>query len=163
MNIEEIWEVSRHNDYTWMLPFVLGVGALVLILVSCIRKSAVRRTLKVLFALLFTYFAMQASFAAIAEKWRIRHEWADKQNWESLTQKERDVLCADGANLTLGPVIFGGGFSFLIFGTTLVASSIFSRIVLKKRAKQEKNGIGELSQSKRAHGAPGKEIPEETD
>ena len=131
MTFEQIWESSRHNDYSWMLPSVLCVGTLVLILLNWIRKPAARRVLKVLLAITFTYLAVQASSAAIFEKWRIRYEWG-KQNRSSVTEQEDTALCADGANLLMGPFIYGGGYSFWCFGATLVGSSIIRRAISKK-------------------------------
>ena len=44
-----------------------------------------------------------------------------------LTDKERGALTVDGANLVMGPFIYGGGYSFLVFGIALLISSIVVR------------------------------------
>jgi len=89
-----------------------------------------------LFFIGFIYISLIASSAAISEKWRIRQEWG-KQNWKSLTEREQKALCADGANLVMGPFIFGGAYSFCIFGATLLVSTVCRRIILKKKSQQK--------------------------
>lgn len=131
MTLEQIWETSRHNDYSWMLPAVLCVGSTILILLNLIKKTSIRRILKVLFAIGFTYLALDASSAAIFEKWRIRQEWGE-HNRESLTEEESRVLYADGGNLVMGPFIYGGRYSVLLFGGILVASSVGRRIIRRR-------------------------------
>ncbi len=73
--------------------------------------------MKIICALVFMVVAVQASFMGINEKWRIRHEWWRQHN-DSLTERERSALVADGANLTLGPLILGGGRALLLFSIT---------------------------------------------
>lgn len=134
MTINQIWEASRNNDYSWMLPSVLCAGVFVLILLSWVKKTIIRRALRVLFALGFICLAIHASSMAIVEKWRIRQEWGEKRS--SLTEEEITKLYADGANLSIGPIIYGGGFSFLILGATLVGSSVIRIIVTRKKSQQ---------------------------
>jgi len=68
----------------------------------------------------------------IQEKWRIRHEWAE-QNSATLSDKERLALISDGANLLLGPIIYGGGYSVLVFGISLVVSSVIVREITSNK------------------------------
>lgn len=135
MTIAEIWELSRTNQYTWILPCVLFAGAIAILLSSIIKNNIARRIVKLVFVLVFTYVALEASSMAIREKWRIRHEWG-RQNEASLTDRERGALTADGANLTMGPLIYGGGYSLLIFGVALIVSSIIVKMISRKDSQQ---------------------------
>jgi TRAP-type C4-dicarboxylate transport system permease small subunit len=95
-----------------------------------------RRIAKFTLILIFTCATIWGSFMAIQEKWRIRHEWGFK-NWDSLTEKEQSKLIADGANLTMGPLIFGGGYAFLFFGIALIISSIAVKKISSKDSQKE--------------------------
>ena len=140
MTIDQIWETSRHNDYSWMLPAVLGIGATILILMNGIRKPSARRVLKILFALGLTYLTLHASSAAITEKWRIRHDWG-KQNGDTLTNEEQNALYADGANLVMGPFLYGGVYSFWLFGGILVTSAVIRKRIQRKHPNHGMKGI----------------------
>jgi hypothetical protein len=134
ITIEQIWDTSRQNDYSWILPVVLVFGVLTLALLNFIKSDLNRRIAKVILFLGFSFLALQASSAAITEKWRIRHAWGD-ENWEQLSEQEQNALMTDGANLVLGPVLEGGGYAFWLFGGVLVLSRII-RFSAKKHQTQ---------------------------
>ena len=124
--LTEIWETSRQNKYTWMLPSVLAFGFVVLVLAAWIKKSDLRRVVKIFAFLGLSYLAMEASYWQIAEKWQIRHDWGE-QNQALLSERDKNALIADGANLLMGPVLVGGKWALLVFGAALVVSSCIVR------------------------------------
>jgi hypothetical protein len=134
MTLEQIWETSRQNDYSWILPVVLVGGVLILSLLNCIKSDPIRRIAKAVLLLAFSILALQASSAAITEKWRIRHAWGE-ENWEQLSEQEQNALTADGANLVMGPFLVGGANAFWLFGGVLVLSRII-RFTAKKQQTQ---------------------------
>lgn len=103
---EQVWETSRNNSWSWGYPTAIWLGAVVLIVFSFIRKSALRRPLKVVAILAFSVVATDFSAREIQEKWHLRGEWADTHK-DQMTDAGWDALTADGANLTLGPLIYG--------------------------------------------------------
>lgn len=145
MILSEIWELSRSNQFTWILPCVLLAGAIAILLSSMIKTTAARRIVKSILLLVFSYAAIWSSSTAIQEKWRIRHEWG-KQNWQSLTNKEQMRLMADGGNLTMGPLIYGGGYSFLVFASALLISSIIVRNISRKDSNKALKRIFHLDE-----------------
>ncbi len=133
MMIEELWEIARHNAYSWMLPAVLCLGVAVLLLLNLINKTVVRRSLKGLCFVGLVYLGTYASSLAIVEKWRIRWDWGH-QHWQNLSDDEQEALTGDGGNLVMGPFLYGGGLSIVVFGGTLLASGLVRRKMLKKEA-----------------------------
>lgn len=130
---EEIWETSRRNSFSWGYPATILCGGIILALLSLIPGSSVRRILKVVTILGFGLIALDFSAREIAEKWRLRHEWADDHG-EQMTEAQRESLYADGANLTLGPLIDG----VRAFGSLIgVAAVLFftRRLVEERRLK----------------------------
>lgn len=83
---------------------MLGVCALTVF--SFIRNSVLRRVLKAVAIVAFAFVATDFSAREIQEKWRLRGEWADTHR-DQMTDAGWDALTADGANLTLGPLIYG--------------------------------------------------------
>ncbi len=136
MTFSEILELSRSNQFSWILPCVLFSGVIVILLTTIIKNTVTRRIVKLALIFAFTYTAIWASFLGIQEKWRIRHEWGVK-NWDSLTDKEQIKLTADGANLTLGPLIFGGSYAFLSFGLALIISSVAIKKISARDSQKE--------------------------
>jgi len=134
MTFEQIWGTSRQNDYSWILPVVLVSGVLILALLNFIKSDAIRRITKAILLLTFSLLALQASSAAITEKWKIRHAWGEK-NWIQLSEQEQNALMADGANLVMGPFLVGGAYAFWLFGGVLVLSRIV-RFTSKKQQTQ---------------------------
>ena len=106
MTFEEIVLQSRFNQYYWIYPAVICLGLGLIIFVSFIKQDIVRRILKTGIVFVFSYAAMIASSMAIQEKWAIRHYWSQK-NENIVTTEQSRYLSADGANLLLGPVIYG--------------------------------------------------------
>ncbi len=127
---EQIWESSRTNSLSWMYSTVLYSGVAVIVALSFIKNQWLRLigTLAVIavFPALATGFASQE----IQEKWRIRRDWADSHPGQ-MTQDGLEALTVDGANLTLGPLIYGVQ-AFLLFAAVAVALMIF-RALLSKR------------------------------
>lgn len=117
---EQIWESSRTNSWSWGYPTVVISGVLLLIMSSCIRSSAWRRSLKVLTAIVLTILATEFAGREIVEKWQLRHEWAATHR-EQLTPAQQDALISDGANLTIGPLAAGvqAAIIFLVLGVVL--------------------------------------------
>lgn len=111
---EQVWESSRTNVYSWGYPATIWGGLAVLICLSAIRHKKLRRAAKVIAMLGFAALATEWSSREIAEKWRLRREWPG-----SMTQDEQYALTIDGANMTLGPVIYGFQ-AFLVFGVVTV-------------------------------------------
>ena len=133
MTLAQIWEGSRHNQYSWLLPCILGLGFLGLLSTAWIKHTVLRRFAKTLLCFGLVVGAVQASYLEIVEKWRIRHEWADG-NKEAISHRDQEALNADGANVVLGPIILGGKWSLLVFGPALFLSSFLVRRLEKSRA-----------------------------
>ena len=125
-SFEEVWEASRQNTYSWGYPAAICCGAIILALLSLIRTSALRRTLKVVTIFAIGFIAFEVSAREIAEKWRLRLEWASHHP-EQLTDAARESLTADGANLTLGPLIYGLQATALLMGIAAVLSVVRSK------------------------------------
>lgn len=121
VGFEEVWEMSRSNSFTWGYPAAILCGGIVLVLFSRIPRSVVRRTLKVATILGFGYIAFDFSAREIAEKWSLRHEWGIA-NREHMTKAQQDSLFADGANRTLGPLIYGFEATAFLAGIALIQS-----------------------------------------
>ncbi|TWU27998.1 hypothetical protein [Novipirellula artificiosorum] len=127
---EQIWESSRINDYSWGYPAVVWAGVGVLVALSLIRHNAFRRILKVVAIFGLAMMATQWSASEIQEKWRIRREWADTHPAE-MTEQGYEALTVDGANLTLGPLIYGFRSGLIFIG---VAAALFVfRVAVRKR------------------------------
>ncbi len=103
---EQVWETSRHNSWSWGYPTALLLGVCALIVFSFIRNSVLRRVLKAIAIVAFAFVATEFSAREIQEKWRLRGEWADTHR-DQMTDAGWAALTADGANLTLGPLIYG--------------------------------------------------------
>lgn len=124
---EQVWETSRHNSWSWGYPTALLLGIFVLIVFSFIRKSALRRPLKVVAILAYAFVATDFSAREIQEKWRLRGEWADTHK-DQMTDAGWNALTVDGANLTLGPLIYG------FQATVLLVAIAFVLFVIRKTA-----------------------------
>ncbi len=123
MTIEEIWESSCNNQYSWYLPLVLVVGFIIILSTSIIKNGVLRRFLKIFLFLLLCVMAIGASFIEIDEKWRIRHEWVQNNSQDSVRQFNNE-----GANMLFGPFEFGGKYAFWTFGSALILSSVWVRM-----------------------------------
>ena len=132
--LTEIWESSRSNQYSWILPVILIGGFAWFLILTKVKFIAVRRVTKIISFLILIYVAMIASSMQISEKWRIRHEWGHA-NESTITDRERRALTADGANLVMGPMIYGGGGGFLVFSIALIISSF---VIRKKKRNPNK-------------------------
>lgn len=103
---ETVWETSRHNSWSFGYPTAICIGVASLIVLSFVRRSTLRRTSKCIAAFLSAFLAADFSAREIQEKWRIRGEWAETHQ-DQMTDAGWDALSADGANLVLGPLIYG--------------------------------------------------------
>jgi len=135
MTFEEIWIASGSNCWSFFYPLTIIAGIAVLIVLSFIRTTPARVILKIAAVFGFSCLATVASSLEISEKWRIRGEWVEA-HWESLTDAQRDIAQADGANLVMGPFIYG---SFVFFGLIVVAvvlAVIFRNTRLSRRRRE---------------------------
>ncbi|QDV62289.1 hypothetical protein [Crateriforma conspicua] len=126
----QIWESSRTNDYSWGYPAVVWAGVGVLIALSLIRHNVLRRILKVIAIGGLVMTATQWSSSEIEEKWRIRAEWADTHPAE-MTEQGYEALTVDGANRTLGPLIYGFQAGLIFVGVAAVLFVI--RLAIRKQ------------------------------
>ncbi|MCM2372632.1 hypothetical protein [Aporhodopirellula aestuarii] len=124
---EQIWETSRTNDYSWGYSYVVWSGVALLVLLSLVRHKVIRRVLKLVVIAGGTMLATHWSAAEIHEKWRLRREWADMHP-DRMTQDGMEALTIDGANLTMGPLIFGVGAIITLLGVATLL--FFVRLVV---------------------------------
>ncbi|MEZ6095274.1 MAG: hypothetical protein R3C03_13755 [Pirellulaceae bacterium] len=54
----------------------------------------------------FAILATASSGQEIQEKWRIRHDWAENHPGQ-MSEEAYNALTVDGANLLLGPFVYG--------------------------------------------------------
>ena len=120
---EQIWETSRHNSWSWGYPTSLLLGVIVLSVLALVRKTALRRLLAVVAILAFTLVAAELSAREIREKWRLRREWADSHK-DQMTDAAWSALTVDGANLTLGPLLYGAQAAVLFVAAALMLAGI---------------------------------------
>lgn len=129
---EQVWESSRQNSWSWAYPTVVAFGALFLSLLSWLRNNWVRRTMKLLVVLIGVYLATDASSWEIREKWRIRQDWTSS-NWDSMTESQQSSAMTDGANLVLGPLLFGAMAAFVL-GLTSMVLFFVRQLILRRQA-----------------------------
>jgi hypothetical protein len=129
---DQIWESSRTNSLSWMYPAAVWCGAGILIALSAIKNRWLRRICKLAAIFGFAILATEFSAQDIHEKWRLRREWADLHPAQ-MTEDGMQALTVDGANLTLGPLIYGFQ-AFLVFVGVAVLLSVL-RAVLRSRRK----------------------------
>ncbi len=116
---QEVWEASKHNSFSWGYPAAILCGGIVLARLSWIPRSVVRRVLKIVTILTFGFIAWDFSARETAEKWRLRQDWASAFR-EQMTEAQWLALSADGANRTLGPLIYGFQATGLLVGLAAV-------------------------------------------
>ncbi len=75
----------------------------------------------------FAFVATDFSAREIQEKWRLRGEWADSHK-DQMSDADWNTLTMDGANLTLGPLIYG------FQATVLLVAIAFVLFVIRKTA-----------------------------
>lgn len=90
---------------------------------SLLRSRWLRRAATGITILGFAFAATWYSACEIQEKWRIRGDWADTHA-ERMTADGWDALSADGANLLLGPLIFGFQALLLFVAVSLVLAAL---------------------------------------
>lgn len=110
---------ARFNQYSWIMPLGLLVGAVVIIASARIQSIILRVVFMFLTTIAMLVVAVSGSDLAIREKWRLRHRWADN-NVEILTDSQQQYLNADGANLVMGPILIGGFWAFLVIGISML-------------------------------------------
>jgi hypothetical protein len=125
---DQIWESSRTNSLSWMYPAAVWCGAGILIAISVIKNRWLRRIGKLAAIFGFAILATDFSAQEIYEKWRLRREWADLHPAQ-MTEDGLQALTVDGANLTLGPLIYGFQ-AFLVFAGIAVVLSVL-RVLLR--------------------------------
>jgi hypothetical protein len=135
-SFERVWEASRTITWSWAYPRVLWPGVAVLIVLSLVRNAWIRRAAKIMAIVALAVAATEYSAREIEEKWRIRAVWA-KDHSALMTSAAWDALATDGANRTLGPLIYG----FLAFVLLAVVSvSLWGLRVLISRIRQRRIG-----------------------
>ena len=120
---EAVWESSHDNQFSWGYPATIWFGTALLAAIQLMSAENQRQTYMVLVVLIFTPFATVWSGLDISEKWRLHAEWAE-QNKQLMTDQDWDAWAADGANKSLGPIIFGLGAMFRLIATGFVLSWI---------------------------------------
>ncbi|TWT47872.1 hypothetical protein Pla22_52390 [Rubripirellula amarantea] len=128
---DQIWESSRTNSLSWMYPAAVWCGAGILVALSVIKNRWLRRIGKLAAIFGFAILATEFSAQEIHEKWRLRREWADLHPAQ-MTEDGLQALTVDGANLTLGPLIYGFQ-AFLVFAGLAVVLSVL-RVLLRSRS-----------------------------
>jgi len=68
--VEQIWETSRSNSWSWAYPAVLLFGVTLLAALSFVRNPWLRRTAKVMAILVLGVLATEFSRREIQEKWQ---------------------------------------------------------------------------------------------
>ena len=117
---DAIWKSSANNYWSATYPIVIGSGIVLLTCLAFIRNKILRISLQILAMFFCTVASIAASSLAINEKWRIRHEWTS-QHWDNLTAEQQDIAIADGANIVMGPYLYGiEAFLFLLFFGCLI-------------------------------------------
>ncbi len=104
--LEQIWESSRTNSWSWGYPTVLTISIVILIALSLVPQPTLRHVAKALVILACGFAAIKLSSREIDEKWRIRADWAERHA-DTLSDAEMQALTADGANRVIGPFFYG--------------------------------------------------------
>lgn len=137
-SFEEMWVSAATNSWSNAYSIVVAIGVVVIFVLQCQKKVFKRRALISAVVLAFSLFAIEASGLAIREKWRIRHDWG-KVHQDQLTEKQRQALITDGANLVFGPIVFGAqAFAILLslgVGIPFLARSIRAGFVSEQHAR----------------------------
>lgn len=114
-----------------MYPAAIWCGGGILVALSVIKSTWLRRIGKLLAIAGFSLLATEFSAREIHEKWRLRREWADSHPAQ-MTEDGFSALTVDGANLTLGPLIYGFQ-SFLLFVVVTVVLSVLRALITTQR------------------------------
>jgi hypothetical protein len=133
-SFQQIWESSRTNAWSWGYPTVLWTGVGLLIVLSLVRTEWMRLGAKTVVIVALAVVATKFFWWEIQEKWRIRGEWAQAHS-ALMTPADREALTCDGANLTLGPLIFGFQ-AFMLFVAAAAALSVVRIAVSRFRRKR---------------------------
>ncbi|MCO8120360.1 hypothetical protein NHH03_01330 [Stieleria sp. TO1_6] len=128
---DQIWESSRTNSFSWMYPAAVWCGAGILVALSVIKNLWLRRIGKLAAIFGFAILATEFSAQEIQEKWRLRRAWADLHPAQ-MTDDGSSALTVDGANLTLGPLVYGFQ-AFLIFVGIAVVLSVLRALLRIRR------------------------------
>lgn len=127
--LEQIWESSRTNASSWGYSTVLWTGVVLLMALSLVRTEWMRRGAQIVVIVALTVVATKFSWLEIQEKWRIRGEWAQAHS-TLMTPADREALTCDGANLTLGPLIYG--FQALMLFVVVAVALFLVRITVSR-------------------------------
>lgn len=106
MVFDEVWVSSRSNEYSYLYPLAIWLGVGVLVALSFVKIRRWRVFGKVVAVLFFWVFATLGADWSIHEKWKIRWAWV-KAHEDSLTDAQWATATADGANLSMGPFLYG--------------------------------------------------------
>lgn len=136
-SFEQIWESTRTNSLSWMYPWTLYCGVATIIALSIVSNAWLRRTAKLSVIAVFSALATHFSAQDIQAKWRIRRSWADSHPGQ-MTQDKLEALTVDGANLTLGPLIYGLQ-AFVLFTAVAVGLTILRSMISRRHKATEKD------------------------
>ena len=114
-----------------MYPTAIWCGGGILVALSVITNRWLRRIGKLAAIFGFALLATEFSAQEIQEKWRLRREWADLHPTQ-MAEDGFSALTVDGANLTLGPLIFGFQ-AFLLFVAIAVVLSVLRALIESRR------------------------------
>ena len=131
-SFEAIWAISRQNQWTNTFYLAICGGAICLLATSLIRNMVARRFLYVFLMLVCSYLAAELKFKEINEKWIIRHTWVEL-NDAIMTDEQRMIAVADGANLIFGP--FEAIFYALVVFSLCLITIFFVRKKIEKASK----------------------------
>jgi hypothetical protein len=127
---DHIWESSRTNAMSWLYPVAIWCGAGILVALSAIKNRWLRRIGKLAAIVGFAFLATEFSAQEIQEKWRLRREWADHHPTQ-MTEDGFRALTVDGANSTLGPLVYGFQAFLLVVGVAIILSIL--RTLINRR------------------------------
>ena len=119
-----------------MYPTAIWCGGGILVALSVITNRWLRRIGKLAAIFGFALLATEFSAQEIQEKWRLRREWADLHPTQ-MTEDGFSALTVDGANLTLGPLIFGFQ-AFLLFVAIAVVLSVLRALIESRRKGRQR-------------------------
>ncbi len=130
----QIWDSSRTNSLSWMYPTTFWCGAGVLIALGLIKNRWLRQIGKLVVIAGCSVMATEFSSQEIQEKWRLRREWAEFHPAQ-MTEDGYHALTVDGANMTLGPLIYGFQ-AFLLLTAIAALLSILRKLILSRRVRK---------------------------
>ncbi|PCJ54036.1 MAG: hypothetical protein COA79_22290 [Planctomycetota bacterium] len=132
--MEEVWISSEQNCWSAAYPASIAIGVILILCTSLINNRILKLGLGALLIMTFSILATISSGLQISEKWRIRQEWY-MPRFDSLTDLQRSIATADGANKSLGPFLFGFD-AYMIFLTTFITINLIPYFIRKFKQRQ---------------------------